>query len=377
MNNNIMLLTTGTTLVLLSASSLLLLPSTNAFSAPPRVGGDPRRCRIRPRSCTTGVVAAAAAATTTTTTTTTAAAIINPLLSNHSSVGSLSVPPYVSIQDTASSSALSSRKRMYDDDDDDDDDNRCVEAGLVEYCSADNEPLIPPMSFMEGVLSTYVGPRFVLALVAVLYGTNFPLGAIMNDNLPASAATSSRMVLASLVLSPFLSKLRPTLRGQVLLGGGFVSVGYISQSVALVDTSPALVSFLGSATVLVCPILHWLVDGRPMGIKDAPQTWLVRFFTLLPPFLFSWGERAFFSPRFAPHHYLSLTLLSGGMKYIYILRYIIIERTGSGIVSFGGGGIGIVRLVHEYILPRPPVEIGNGGCPLIAAGGWLRNWRRE
>ena len=295
MNYNIMLLTTGTTLVLLSASTLLLLPSTDAFSAPPRVGGDPRRCRIRPRSCTTGVVAAAAATTTTTTTTTTAAAIITPLLSNHSSaVGSLSVPPYLSIQDTTSSSSLLSRKRMYDDDDDG---NRCVEAGLVEYCPADNEPLIPPMSFMEGVLSTHVGPRFVLALVAVLYGTNFPLGAIMNDNLPASAATSSRMVLASLVLSPFLSKLRPTLRGQVLLGGGFVSLGYISQSVALVDTSPALVSFLGSATVLVCPILQWLVDGRPMGIKDAPQTWLVRFFPLLPPFLFSGGGACvFFDP---------------------------------------------------------------------------------
>ena len=303
MNYNIMLLTTGTTLVLLSASTLPLLPSTDAFSAPPRVGGDPRRCRIRPRSCTTGVVAAAAAATTTTTTTT-AAAIINPLLSNHSSVGSLSVPPYVSIQDTASSSALSSRKRMYDDDDDDDDDNRCVEAGLVEYCSADNEPLIPPMSFMESVLSTYVGPRFTLAMVAVLYGTNFPLGAIMNDNLPASAATSSRMVLASLVLSPFLSRLRPTLRYQVLLGGAFVSLGYISQSVALVDTSPALVSFLGSATVLVCPVLQWLVDGRPMGIKDAPQTWLVSFSSL--PSLPFYGGTCGFSP--VSHHIIIISL---------------------------------------------------------------------
>jgi hypothetical protein len=31
----------------------------------------------------------------------------------------------------------------------------------------------------------------------------------MNDNLPASAATSSRMVLASLALSPFLLQLKP------------------------------------------------------------------------------------------------------------------------------------------------------------------------
>lgn len=51
----------------------------------------------------------------------------------------------------------------------------------------------------------------------------------MNDNLPASAATSSRMVLASLVLSPFLLQLKPNLRWQVLIGGGFVSLGYITQ----------------------------------------------------------------------------------------------------------------------------------------------------
>ena len=121
------------------------------------------------------------------------------------------------------------------------DDNGCVETGLIEYCPSDNEPLrYSPSSLIESVLSTYAGPRVILALVAILYGTNFPLGAIMNDNLPASAATSSRMVLASLVLSPFLFQLKPSLRGQVLVGGAFVSMGYISQSVALIDTSPAL-----------------------------------------------------------------------------------------------------------------------------------------
>lgn len=131
-------------------------------------------------------------------------------------------------------------------------------------------------NLIENVLSSYIGPRVILALVAILYGTNFPLGAIMNDNLPASAATSSRMVLASIVLSPFLLQLAPSLRKQVLIGGAFVSMGYVAQSIALVDTSPALVSFLGSATVIVCPILQWLVDKKPMGVKDAPQTWLVR-----------------------------------------------------------------------------------------------------
>jgi hypothetical protein len=310
MNNNIMLLTTGA-LVLLSASAPLP-PPADAFSAPrpvpvsSPVGGQRRRRRIRPQSCTMGAVAsnddAATAATTTTmtlTTTAAAAAMLHPLLSDHPSV-----TPVLScsIQD-ATSSALLSRKRMRSPDGDDvddaasppdDDDVRSVEAGLAERRAAeDGAPTMPPPSFAEGVLNTRVGPRLVLGLVAVLYGTNFPLGAIMNDNLPASAATSSRMVLASLVLSPFLSKLAPALRLRALLGGAFVSLGYISQSAALVDTSPALVSFLGSATVLVCPALQWLVDGRPMGIKDAPQTWLVRRFPLPSP---SFSEAVWLRP---------------------------------------------------------------------------------
>jgi hypothetical protein len=199
--------------------------------------------------------------------------------SNHSD--SSTAMPYFKDLTTPTSTTTSVFSRRNDDDMvpkadyDDDDESGCVEAGIVEYCPSDNEPLHPQSTLIEGILSTYLGPRVILGLVAVLYGTNFPLGAIMNDNLPASAATSSRMVLASLALFPFLLQLKPSLRTQVLIGGAFVSMGYISQSVALIDTSPALVSFLGSTTVLVCPILQWLVDKKPMGIKDVPQTWMV------------------------------------------------------------------------------------------------------
>lgn len=120
------------------------------------------------------------------------------------------------------------------------------------------------------IMDSYWGPRIVLGLVPVLYGTNFALGSIMNDALPASAATSNRMVLASITLFPFLLQLKPNLRYQVLLGGVFVSLGYVSQSIALIDTSPAMVSFLGSTTVLVCPLLQWIFDKKPIHL----QTWL-------------------------------------------------------------------------------------------------------
>ncbi len=129
-------------------------------------------------------------------------------------------------------------------------------------------------SLWETILSTYLGPRIILALLAASYATNFPLGSIMNEHLPASAATTGRMVLAALALSPFVPRLTPTLRVPAVLCGCFTAAGYITQSLALVEIDPARVSFLGSATVLWCPLLELWIDKKPMGLKESPQTWL-------------------------------------------------------------------------------------------------------
>jgi drug/metabolite transporter (DMT)-like permease len=59
-----------------------------------------------------------------------------------------------------------------------------------------------------------------------------------------------------------------------MLCGCFTALGYTTQSLALVDLSPATVAFLGAATVVVCPTLEYFVDKKPMGIRDSPQTWL-------------------------------------------------------------------------------------------------------
>ena len=127
----------------------------------------------------------------------------------------------------------------FDDDYDDDDLEGSGEKGLV-----------------DAVLNSYLGPRLLLAGASILYGTNFPLGAIMNEALPPSAATCARMVLAALALSPFLPKLSPKLSGSAILCGCFTALGYTTQSLALVDVSPATVAFLGAATVIVCPTLE-------------------------------------------------------------------------------------------------------------------------
>jgi drug/metabolite transporter (DMT)-like permease len=130
------------------------------------------------------------------------------------------------------------------------------------------------LSIFDKMLNSYLGPRALLAFASILYGTNFPLGTIMNESLPPSAATSARMVLASVALSPFLFKLDKKLAGSAMLCGCFTALGYTTQSLALVDLSPATVAFLGAATVVVCPTLEYFVDNKPMGIRDSPQTWL-------------------------------------------------------------------------------------------------------
>lgn len=136
-------------------------------------------------------------------------------------------------------------------------------------------------SIIDKFVNSYLGPRLLLAFASILYGTNFPLGAIMNDALTPSAATSSRMLLASLALSPFLFKLEPKLAPTALLCGCFTALGYITQSLSLVDTSPAKVAFLGAATVLVCPTLEVLINKKDLSIREAPQTWLAAILCLV------------------------------------------------------------------------------------------------
>lgn len=115
----------------------------------------------------------------------------------------------------------------------------------------------------------YLWPRALLLFASALYGTNFPLGRIMNEGLPAAASTSARFVLAAGILSPFLLQLKPQLGTSALVCGAFTSLGYISQSIALKDTSAATVSFLGALTVVVVPAMGAVLDGRKISTSTA------------------------------------------------------------------------------------------------------------
>jgi drug/metabolite transporter (DMT)-like permease len=128
----------------------------------------------------------------------------------------------------------------------------------------------PPFPF----ISAHLGYRLLLAAVACVYGTNFPLGSILDQSLPPSAASSGRFFLAAMALSPFVFQLKKELIPMALFGGCFTAMGYIAQSLALADVSPATVSFLGAATVIWCPLLEFVVHKKSLSWKDRPQVWI-------------------------------------------------------------------------------------------------------
>ena len=129
-------------------------------------------------------------------------------------------------------------------------------------------------SLITQVLDSYWGSRLILLMCAAIYSTNFALGTLMNETLPPSAVTACRMTFAALTLLPFLLQIQMTLLPRAILTGMCAALGYVTQSMALSDTDPARVSFLGAATVLWLPILESTIDRVPMSITDAPQTWM-------------------------------------------------------------------------------------------------------
>ena len=97
----------------------------------------------------------------------------------------------------------------------------CLEEDCVEdeVCVEEEVCAVP----QPGFSFEYLWPRGLLLFSSVLYGTNFPLGRIMNDALPPSAATSGRLLFAAVTLSPFLLQLAPKIRWTALLCGCFTA----------------------------------------------------------------------------------------------------------------------------------------------------------
>jgi len=122
---------------------------------------------------------------------------------------------------------------------------------------------------------TGTSPRradLVLALATLLWGLSF---IVVKEALASStplAFTAIRFTLAALVLTPF-TNLRPPyrraeLRAGVLLGG-LLAIGFASQTVGLVYTTPSRSAFIVASSSVLAPVLAFLV------VRERPRLWVV------------------------------------------------------------------------------------------------------
>ena len=111
----------------------------------------------------------------------------------------------------------------------------------------------------------YWAPRLILLGCCVLYGTNFAFGRLLNDSLSPSVICGLRFSLAAAVLSPALKDIERELIRPAILCSLLVALGYVGQAVSLETISAGKSGFICSLSVITCPLLESLVDGRRIG----------------------------------------------------------------------------------------------------------------
>jgi len=127
----------------------------------------------------------------------------------------------------------------------------------------------------DGEMSLFVA-RAILLLVAAIWGTNFASVKYL-ENLcfhppchhPPSEFALARFGVAGLVSIPLLVKQR----WDVILGGFecglWITLGYVSQAMALATISSGKCAFICSLTVVFVPVVSAILYGRPIKRADV------------------------------------------------------------------------------------------------------------
>ncbi|KAL7556502.1 hypothetical protein ACA910_009065 [Epithemia clementina (nom. ined.)] len=126
----------------------------------------------------------------------------------------------------------------------------------------------------QGELTLWAA-RGILLIIAALWGTNFACVKYLNDlcfhppcNHPPSEFAFARFGIAALASVPLLLKQR---RDVIMAGfecGLWITLGYVSQSMALASISAGECAFICSLTVVFVPIVSMLLYGQPLKVKD-------------------------------------------------------------------------------------------------------------
>jgi len=113
----------------------------------------------------------------------------------------------------------------------------------------------------------FLWPRGLILVIAAIWGTNFGSVKWLQDVMPASLAAAIRFSIATSALAPAVWKARnnpDVLRGG-LIAGIPVTLGYLSQAVALGMTEANKGAFLCSLAVIVVPFIERFVLSRYVG----------------------------------------------------------------------------------------------------------------
>mmetsp|Transcript_28204 Transcript_28204/g.43398 ORF Transcript_28204/g.43398 Transcript_28204/m.43398 type:complete len:450 (-) Transcript_28204:197-1546(-) len=144
--------------------------------------------------------------------------------------------------------------------------------------SQDSEMIIHSSEVVSEEDSSQLGiwaARGILLVVAVLWGTNFASVKYLETlcfhppcNHPPSEAAFARFGVAALVSIPLLIKQRK----DVILGGLecgiWISMGYITQALALVSIPASKCAFICSLTVVVVPLISSVFFGKEMKLSN-------------------------------------------------------------------------------------------------------------
>jgi drug/metabolite transporter (DMT)-like permease len=141
---------------------------------------------------------------------------------------------------------------------------------LATRASLDPPESLPHQEAVEPPLSIWAA-RGILLLVAMIWATNFPAVKYLEHlcfhppcNHPPSEFALARFGVAAVVSFPLLVRQRWDVIAAGFECGLFITLGYITQAVALESISAGKCAFICSLTVVVVPLLAALLEGKPI-----------------------------------------------------------------------------------------------------------------
>lgn len=113
---------------------------------------------------------------------------------------------------------------------------------------------------------------FVLVLATLLWGLSFIVVKGALESSTPLAFTAVRFALAAIVLTPFTNLRPPYPRAELRAGGllgALLAIGFATQTVGLVYTTPARSAFIVASSSVLAPVVAFIV------VRERPRLWVI------------------------------------------------------------------------------------------------------